>query len=556
MKYVAEVDKFLETVCTVDQTLLHSKLEDVLLSRRQFEKDLMGNLMDPFMCIDFGKKVSSLLSLLGSSGKEGLPYTEDKIKKFLRYPTFSENAERLKLGRFSRNSDPRKFLHKQYPIVEGGPAGIMGDVTADKWERIFATCKLLMGSGFLSNYKSFLYAGVTNSDRMLGGICNAWSSEGPTKKLDGLVLLDKNAPNPSKWNLKHGDHVFSMRTSQNPAGEFVQSDLIPYMDALDSTGEKSVFMFSDANVLSTNDEDFFDKGEFSSEGIDLGYEKLTAWIVNLKGATPNGTAAAKYIFKCASKFKGGVLKLHLFKVDPSFMISVQQKLHDLCGFDSLLWKEGRGHNPEYFFYFFPPVEGRLVCRSAAWVIPTLCLCSAASEITRHIAFYCPNKIEGKPIGPEGILSHSSSFPVIFPSSNVREYEKFEIGGKVYLAIKNIRVGTQTLVAGIANSTEEIIDLDRFKVAKPPAPKEETTKFAMEAPSTEVRKIVPVSQLAKSPPPAEEVEEENFIELNFNGRKKPVVVDTTTSDQVVVEDISPEDADEIKRKKRLDSAFDF
>lgn len=241
LKYVQAVEEFLDSVCTIDPVKLNEKLTDMLKSRRSYEKDVLGFLQDARKCIDYVKKANAVMSVFGVSGSGSFPYTEQGTKKVLKYPTFEENADRLKAGRFSRNSDPRKFLHKQYPIVENGPAAVMGDATADKWERILATLKAISGGDVLSRFGNFLYAGVTNNDRMLGGVCKAWIESRANAQLSDLVLLDRNTPNSAKWNLKYGEHEFKLRSPQCPEGEFVSMDLIKYLDSLDTSEGKTAF---------------------------------------------------------------------------------------------------------------------------------------------------------------------------------------------------------------------------------------------------------------------------------------------------------------------------
>lgn len=568
MKYVVAVEAFLDDICSVDAQKLSEKLEPLLKYRRAMEKSVLGSLQNPLMCIEFCKKASAVLACFGVSGSGSLPYKEKGVTKTIKYPTFEENADRLKAGRFSRNSDPRKFLHKQYPIIEGGPAAIMGDATADKWERIFATLKSLLGSDVLSSFSQLIYAGVTNNDRMLGGICEAWVSSRKSKALEDLTLLDRNSPNSAKWNLKFGEHEFSVRSPQNPAGEFVVMDLIKFLDSMDSSGGKTSFLFSDCNVLSTDEENYHQQNEFAAEGIELGYEKLTSWIVNHKKATPNAVAAAKYIFKCASKFKAGVIKLHLFKVAPGFMEAVAAKLYEVCKLDSLLWKEGRGHNPEYYFYFFPEdVEAKTKWyQCAAWILPVLTSASAVSELTRHVSFYCPHRLEGySTISHDGIFGHSSAFPVIFPSVAIRQYVDFEIGGKKYKAIKNIRVGTQSLVAGIANQVEGTIDLDALYIAIPPLPVETETSFIMTTPPvvdalTGHTVIKPVSRIStpdvfkgqKTLIPSNVVKFETIDVLDVSNLPDVEEEEEEEEEDVTVTDL---DEEETKKEERLNSAFD-
>ena len=529
LSYVEEIERFLDLICTVDAPRLALKLSELKSYRRLCEADMMSFYQDPKRCLELCRRSANVLSVFGVSGTASLPYTEEGTKKYLYYPTFEENSDRLKSGRFSRNSDPRKFLNKQYPIVEDGPAAIMGDATADKWERIIATVRTVLGSGALSSFSDMLYAGVTNNDRMLGGVCDAWVASRSDKKLSNLLLLDRNSPNPSKWNLKYGDHEFSFRSPQNPMGEFISMDLIKYIDDMDVSKGKTHFIFSDANVLSTDEENYNQQNEFAVEGIELGAERLTQWIVSHKQASPNGVAAAKYIFKVASKFKAGVIKLHLFKVLPGFLESVCAKLFEVFNVDSFLWKEGRGHNPEFYFYFFPRTDVKIpYYRCMGWLIPVINLCSAVSELTRHVAFYCPNKVEGHAnIGNDGLLSHSSSFPVIFPSSNVRSWDEFEISGNKFSAIKNIRFGTKSLVSGISNDVAGTLDLDSFFVDVPPLPKEPApVKFEMVvAPEKGLTKIVPISKVSTA---------------DLHGALKAVEEDIKTEQEILINADSPYD----------------
>lgn len=574
------IQNFFDSTCVIKASVFSESVHDLTVLRKQWEAKLLSHLTSSTACLEYTEKVASFMKSIGAGcgGKTPNKLSATKNVHFI-HPTFAENSARLKAGRALRNKDPGSSLFKQYPVCPGGPAIQLGEATARKVADMLATLSSVGGPDVLSGCTRLLYSGVTNYDRMLEVICEKWIASHPDLTKDGalelVTLLDKAHASPPRWSLAYGDYKFSLRSTENPKGQFVCTDLVKYLNGLDVTKGRSDLIISDANVLGTDDDNYLTKNEFTAADIDLGSQAIEDWLTKSKEEmSPSGVATAKYLIKCASKFRSGIIKVHIFDLKPKFFLDLGNIIHTHFKADSFLWKNGRGHNNEYYFYFFPSHRRYPLYMASTLYIPVLLSAVAVSEITRHIAYYVPHRLYGNDTFPAaGYLGVDPNFPVIVPSFYSCSFEEFNIGGTKFVGIRGLRTGLKTLVAGIhipsAKEDDEFVDVQFFDVD--PTTGEETvpkdgqnagTSLTLNEESPKARKIVPLRKALPGPTSAEAyVTGSDTGRLGLVDKGKEVVESdsrqSTSSSSGTQEDVvyATDKESEEKKRERLNVLFD-